>query len=301
MANLLSEAEELQNQCEAQGQQCSDLDELGRASGTVISQRGCCCDVASFLSAVDTQIGRVRRSVTSRANEIRTMDEKWNQFETGRIQLMKWLHQAKTNTLEALLVKENSLAGIQHLLPAIESILEEMKTQEAVKESLQAAGRLLIQLSPSSLNSVQNTMAVADTEWEVLQHMLLERQHQCQEIIALWNECRQGRIPVDDVIRDALETCSRQGGANHLPQAAAMNEQCRTALDKVRRTRLVLDNLLTKCNQLHNKLDNVDGFDTQPLRQQMVALQQVGSYLFSLFLTLIYYSAMDGYYFWFMS
>ena len=202
------------------------------------------------------------------------MDEKWSQFDIERNRLMKYLQEAKTATSD-IRVSDNTLEGVKQLLPTISSLLDEMDAYKETKESLQSTGRVLIHLSPSSLSSVQNTLALADTEWEVLQHMLLDRRNQCQEVIALWNECREGRGPIDKVIHDAVETCQGQGHVNDLSEAAGMNEQCRNALDKVRRTRLMLDNLLTKCNQLHNKLDHIDGFDTHAIRQEMIALQKV--------------------------
>ena len=202
------------------------------------------------------------------------MDEKWSQFDIERNRLMKYLQEAKTATSD-IRVSDNTLEGVKRLLPTIGSLLDEMDAYKETKESLQSTGRVLIQLSPSSLSSVQNTLALADTEWEVLQHMLLDRRNQCQEVITLWNECREGRGPIDKVIHDAVETCQDQGHVNDLSEAAGMNEQCRNALDKVRRTRLMLDNLLTKCNQLHNKLDHIDGFDTHAIRQEMIALQKV--------------------------
>ena len=275
LANLLNEAEELQVQYETQGHQQKDLDELGRSSGTNITNvTGPLCTVANYIAGINNQIGRVRHSVTARANEIRTMDEKWNQFDQERTRLMKCLQQAKTAVSE-IRVRENTLQGVEQLLPTIGSLLNEMDTYKETKESLKSTGRVLIQLSPSSLSSVQNAMALADSEWEVLHHMLMDRRNQCQEIITLWNECHEGRGPIDNVIQEAVETCRQQGRVNDLSETAGMNEQCRSALDKVRRTRLMLDNLLTKCNQLHNKLDNIDGFDTQAIRQEMVALQKV--------------------------
>ena len=182
LANLLNEAEELQNQCEAQGIQLKDLDDLGRSSGTSVASASVPhCTVATFITAIDSQIGRVRHSVTSRANEIRTMDEKWSQFDEGRIRLMKYLQRAKTATCD-IGVGDNTLEGVEQLLPVIAALLDEMEGHKETKESLQSAGRVLIQLSPSSLSSVQNTMAQANTEWEVLLHMLLDRRNQCQEI-----------------------------------------------------------------------------------------------------------------------
>ena len=274
---MLNEAEDLQGQCEAQQHQLMELDQLGQSSGTTI-KLGISrdpCSVTSFVGGTEKQIGKVRDSVTARANEIRTMDEKWSQFENERTYLMEWLRSAK-NTADHLVASENGLAGVEALLPAVGSLLAEMNLQEANKESLHKSGRYLIELSPSSLSSVQNSMAVADTEWEVLLHTLLELQNQYSDIVTTWRECQEARAPLYAIISSAVEMCEsvQDQHPNDLAEAIKLNDQCRKSLDNLRRSRLMLENLTGKTNQLHNKLDKIHQFDSEPLRQEMAALQR---------------------------
>jgi nesprin-1 len=277
LAHLLTEADEVQTQCEAQLSQCDDLDQLTSSSGTVIKQ-GLSpkpCTVASFIGQVEKQIGRVRDLVTDRTNQIRQLDEKWSQFEKERDGLLKQLQAIKSNA-DGLSASENNQKGVERFLPAISSLLNQTKQLETNKEALHKAGKYLTQLSSATLGSVQSKLSSVDSEFDVIQRKLLEQQTQCNDILGLWKECSDARGPLYTVISNAgqvrIDNQDRQ--PDDLNEAVQLSDQCRKSVEQLRKNRAPLDSFVIKSGYLHDRLDHLPGFDSRLLREEVADMQQ---------------------------
>ena len=277
LAHLLTEAEEVQLQCDAQLSQYADLDKLTRSSQTAIKVGLSThpCTVASFVGQVEKQICRVRDLVTARTNEIRQLDEKWSQFETERDGLLQQLKEIKSNA-DGLSATENSLIGIERFLPAIDSLLDGTKLLETDKESLHKAGKHLTQLSPATLGSVQNKLSSIDNEYDGIQRTLLDLKSAINDILALWKECSEARVPIYSVVSNARQVCEdlQDQQPNDLNEAVKLSDQCRKSVEQLRKCRAPLDSLIIKSGHLHERLDRISGFDTRLLRQEMAELQR---------------------------
>ena len=264
-------------QCDARAAQCADLDELTKSSGTVIKQ-GIYpddCTVPSLVHEVESKIARVRDQVTARTDEIRQLDGQWSRFEDERGGLAQRMKATK-NAAESLRPAQNDIEGIQRLMPSIDELLEQTKQLETDKVSLHKAGKHLTQLSPASLGSVQNTLASADAEWDDLFRLLTAKKAQCNDVAALWRECSDARHPLYAVISDARQVSEdlEDRLPNDLAQATEMGDQCRRSIEQLRKARSPLDALVVKSGQLHAKLDQIQGFDTRPLREEMDEIQR---------------------------
>ena len=277
LAHLLTEAEEMQAQCKTQKAQFTDLDELSRKSSTsvksgVMSES---CSVGSIVGNVDQQIAKIRSLVTARTSEIHLLDEKWSDFEDIRSKLVSWIRDSK-NAVDLLSVSENTLGGLEQIVGTVETLLAETKTQLSNRDQLQKLGKEMTQLSPASLGSVQNTIAMVDTEWEVLQHLLLETQTQFDDVICLWEECVEARRPIYALISEcrAVSESVQDQRPNDMSEVTTLSDRCRKSFDCLRKSRIALDSLLSKTNQLHNKLEHVKNFNTNQLRQEMAELQK---------------------------
>lgn len=277
LAHLLSEADEVQLQCDAQLNQCADLDQLGRSSQTSFKQGLATspCTVANFVGQVEKQIGRVRNLVTARTNEIRELDDKWSQFEIEREKLLHQLQDVKSSADE-LSATENSLTGIESFLPVISSLLSDMKRLETDKELLHKAGKHLTQLSSATLGSVQNKLGSVDSEYDAIQRILIELQSQCQDILVLWKECSDARHSIHAVVRNARQVSDdlQDRQPDDLDEAVKLSEQCKKSNEKLRKCRAPLDSLVNKSGHLHDRLDRLRGFDTKALRQELAELQR---------------------------
>ena len=279
LAHLLSEADEVQAQCDAQLTLCGDLDQLSRSCRTSLKQstglsNNDPCTVANFVGQVEKQIGRVRQLVTNRTNEIRQLDEKWSHFEDQRDGLVQQLGDVRAS-IDGLSAKENSLQGIQALLPTIESLLDRTKKLETDKESLHKAGKFLTQLSQATLGSVQNKLGLVDNEFEAVHRTLLDLQSQFIDIQSLWKELHDGQQPIDAVINDVRRVCQEFQDAHpqDVDDVVQMATRCRKSMDQLRKCRAPLDSLAIKRAHLHDKLDTIPGFNTQSMRCEMENVQ----------------------------
>lgn len=255
--------------------QNADLDQLTTSSGTTVKIESSPCTVSSLVGLTQKQIDRIRDQVTARTNEIRELDEKWVQFDGEKGLLVQKIQDVKTS-VEQLRPIGSSLDGIEGLLPKIEQLLTEAKRLEKDKESLHKAGKHLTQLSPASLGLVQNTLTSVDADWDGLLGMLLNMQTQTNNIIASWKECSAGRIPLNATINNARQIADNMKDRQpvDLAEAVTLNEQCRKSVEKLRKGRAPLDNLMVKTGKLHDKLDRIPDFDTSPLRLQDAELQR---------------------------
>ena len=276
LAHLLSEAEEVQLQCDNQASKWAHLDDKSRSCGLLLSDT-----VDGFVGRIEKQISRVRQLVTSRTNEIRQLDDKWSEFESEREELMQRLCDAKTSAeqLTSSVPVITDLSDItDQLVPVINELLAETKSIGMDKEALHKTGKTLTQLSPDNLGSVQNTLTGVDTEWEALRRMLLDKQTQCDEIGTLWRECSDARVPIEAAINDGrrvLEGMADRQPPADLSEAVALNDQCRKSSDQLRKCRLPLDHLTTRSAQLHDKLDRLlSSVDTTALRLEINNLQR---------------------------
>lgn len=277
MAHLLAEADEIQSQCKTQRAQYVGLDEASLKSDVRVRTGPALkpCTVANIVGDTEEKIVDIRARVTQRTTEIHQLDEKWSTFEEERNKLMTWIRDAK-NAVERISATENNLTGLEQLVQTIDGLLTEMKSQQVQKDIFLGLGKELTQMSPASLGSVQNTTALVDTEWELLQHLLLELQAQFDDITFLWDQCSEARVPIVSLIRECCEKSEsiQDQRPDDMPEVVSLSDTCRKVLDTVRKSRAGLESLTSKSTQLHNKLEHVKNFNTHALRQEMAQLQK---------------------------
>lgn len=276
LAHLLGEADEVQLQCDTQLSENADLDQVTRSSETVIKLglSATPCTVVSFVGQVEKQINRVRGLVTDRTNQIRQLDEKWSQFEKEREKVLQQLQAIKSEA-DGLSASESNLSGVEHFLPAIRALLDRTKQLEIEKELLHKVGKHLSQLSSTTLGSIQSKLSSVDNEYDVIQRKLLEQQTQCNDILSLWKECVDAKLPIQTTISSAAKVCNdvQDRQPDDLNEAVQLSDQCRKSVEQLRKCRAPIDSLAIKRGHLHDRLDRLSGFDPSNMRKEMAGMQ----------------------------
>lgn len=270
LSQMRKELVNLQEQCRSWDDEASYIMDLCRKSSTTIrdSDTGSVIDIETKVMEFKKRMDLLDSHLDSRQDQLQQVNSQWEAFHRVKNQLCEFLDGITKRVTDQELT-QSTYGGVQNLLEAVESALQEMQSQLKLKDKLHDLGHDLMSSDSTQLVSVQNALTAADGSWDRSQNMLYEMQTKFTSITSLWRQCADGReyiqVAMTEAERDVEKLDSKPAEASTVQ---TLMNLCKKTTDTLRRTRPQLENFISKSQHLSQQLDSEKGFDSSTVRQQ---------------------------------